>query len=205
MKKVVVEFVRLYSSTGLPSVPWKFLITDKDDFWPIGWLLYPVDGTLWLVKKESPKNIYAKESMELVGVKVNGELVFEEPEWNNEVIQIWSKGQIISLFEDVVRRKYSGVALDENWTNEEKEKAESWHKLRWVVKKLREDERALKYGGESFIRYVERYYRLAEFRELFEKLAKMKEEERVRFLDALKESLEQEGFMNGFFMYVWYP
>ncbi len=204
-----VEFIRLHDSSGLPSVPWKYLVEDTDWFWPVGWFLYPIgDGELWLVKRESPRNIYAQENCELIGIKVNGELTFEETEWNNEVMQIWSKDQVLSLFEDVVRGKYSGVAIWENWSPEERGEAEKWHKLMYVIKALLEDEdRISRYGEFTFLRYAERYYSkfLAELGDFFGKLSKMKKEERITFLKELKKSLWNEGFRNGYFMYIFYP
>jgi hypothetical protein len=202
---VAIEFIHLYDS-DLPSVPWKFLIEDRDWFWPVGWVLHPTgDGELWLVKRESPRNIHAKESYDLVGIKVNGELVFVEPEWNNEVLQVWSREEVLSLFEDVVRGEYSGVAIWENWSPEEREKVEKWNKLMQVVKTLLEDG-DLRYGEFTFLKYAERYYSewLAEFQDLFRKIAKM-EEGRITFLKGLKRSLWKEGFRNGYFMYICYP
>jgi len=201
---VAVEFVRLYDSLGLPSVPWKFSITDNDWFWPVGHLLSPVgNGELWVVKKESPLNEYAREKADLVGIKINGELVFAEPEWNNQVLQVWSRGEVFALFEDALKGKYSGVAIEENWTNEEREKAEKWHRLMCLIRELLEDE--LSYGEYTFYRHVERYYSkwIPEFKDFFEKLART--EDRARFLKTLKQDLQKEGFIKGYFMYIYYP
>jgi hypothetical protein len=202
-----VEFIRLYDDPPIPTIPWKFSVEDNDDYWPVGWLLYPIhDGDIWIVKRESPKNVYARESSELVGVRINGKLVLKTVEWNNQILQVWSRKTVLALFEDVVRGKYSGVALDEHWTTEEKEKAEKWHKLMYITKALLEDEdRISRYGELTFLRYAECYYSkfLTEFKDLFEKIAKM--EERITFLKDLKRSLWNEGFRNGYFMYVYYP
>jgi hypothetical protein len=205
-----VEIVRLYDDPPIPTIPWKFSVEDNDDYWPVGWLLYSIpthDGDIWIVKRESPKNVYVKESSELVGVRINGELVLKTVEWNNEIVQIWRKDEVLSLFEAVVRGKYSGVAICENWSLEEREKAEKWHKLMYVIKALLEDEdRISRYGEYTFLRYAECYYSkwLVEFKDLFEKIAKM-EEGRITFLKNLKRSLWNEGFRNGYFMYVYYP
>jgi hypothetical protein len=201
-----IKFVRLYDSTGLPSVPWKFSVSDNDWFWPVGWLLYPVgDGELWIVKRESPKNDLAKEDMEWIGIEIGGDLVFAEPEWNNQVLQVWSREEVFALFEKAIKGKYSGVAMEENWTTEEQERAEKWHRLMWVIKSLLEDEDALNYGEHTFLKYIERYYSewIPEFKDLFEKLAVA--EDRTRFLKSLKRDLQRTGFREGYFMYICYP
>jgi len=208
MRGLNVEFVRLYDDPPIPTVPWKFSVEDNDDYWPVGWLLYPIhDGDIWIVKKESPRNMYARESSELVGVRINGKLVLKTVEWSNQILQVWRKDEVLSLFKTVARGKYSGVALDEHWTTEEKEKAEKWHKLTHIIKALLQDEdRISRYGEFTFLRYAECYYSklLTEFKDLFEKIAKM-EEGRITFLKNLKRSLWNEGFRNGYFMYVYYP
>ena len=208
MRGLNVEFVRLYDDPPIPTVPWKFSVEDNDDYWPVGWLLYPIhDGDIWIVKKESPRNVYARESSELVGVRINGKLVLKTVEWSNQILQVWRKDEVLSLFKTVARGKYSGVALDEHWTTEEKEKAEKWHKLTHIIKALLQDEdRISRYGEFTFLRYAECYYSklLTEFKDLFEKIAKM-EEGRITFLKNLKRSLWNEGFRNGYFMYIYYP
>ncbi len=205
-----IEFVHLYDHPPIPPVPWKFVVEDTDWFWPVGWFLYPIgDGELWLVKKESPRNIHAKERCDaLIGIKVNGELVFAEPEWNNEVLQVWERERVASLFDGVKRGEYSGVVIKENCSEEEREKVEKM--LRWltVIRLLLEDkERITEYGEVTFGRYVERYYSrwLKEFREFFEGIGKLKGEERVRLLEKVKTDLENRLDETGFFMYIYYP
>jgi hypothetical protein len=205
-----IELVRLYGNPSVPSVPWKFVVEWEDYFWPIRWMLYPLgeEGSLWLVKKESPWNEYAREKSEIVGIFIDGELVFAEPEWNNEVLQVWERERVASLFDGVKRGEYSGVVLEENCSEEEREKVEKM--LRWlkVIRLLLEDkERITGYGEITFGRYVERYYSewLGEFREFFEGIGKLKGEERIRYLKHIKESLKKELDKTGFFMYVYYP
>ncbi len=204
-----IEFIRLYGNPSVPSVPWKFVVEWEDYFWPIKWMLYPLgEGGLWLVKKESPWNEYAREKSEIVGIFIDGELVFAEPEWNNQVLQIWKREDILSLFEEVRRGKFSGVALEENLSEEEKEEAEKMLRWLWVVKQLIEDrERISEYGKITFGRYIERYYSewLEEFRDFFEKLAEMEGEERIKYLKNVKRELNQKLFETGFFMYIYYP
>jgi len=208
--EVDVMLVRLYDEKPqVPSVPWKFTIQNLDWYWPIRWWLCPLDDArnVWLVKRVSPDNPYALERLDYIGVEIGGNLVYVEPEWNNEVIQIWNKESVLSLFKDVRDRRLSGVAVEENWTQEEKEKAEKWHKLVWVIRMLLKDEDVLESGERAFRAYIERYYQkwLKEFGDLFEKLATLKPQERKGLLEDLKVNLEKEGFEEGYDMYVYYP
>jgi len=207
MRELNVEFVRLYEHPPIP-VPWKFVVEWEDYFWPLRWFLFPLGGDLWLVKKESPWNDLAKEVMEIVGIVINGELVFAEPEWNNEILQIWNKKRVLTLFEGVRKGKYSGVVIEENCDEEERKKVKKLLRWLWVVKLLLKDkERISKYGELTFGRYVERYYSkwLGEFGEFFQELAMLKGEDRVKHLENIKEVLEKELYETGFFMYVYCP
>ncbi len=203
-----IEFAHLYDHPPIPPVPWKFVVEWEDYFWPVKWMLYPLGGDFWLMKKESPWNEYAREKSEIIGIFIDGELVFAEPEWNNQVLQIRKKEDILSLFEEVRRGKFSGVALEENLSEEEKEEAEKLLRWSWVVKQLIEDrERISEYGKITFGRYIERYYSrwLEEFRDFFEKLAEMEGKERIKYLKNVKRELNQRLFATGFFMYIYYP
>jgi hypothetical protein len=201
----MLELVRLYEGSVKP-VPWKFVVYDSDSYWPVKWFLWPAGEGLWVVKKRSPDNVWAEERFDLVGIRINGETRFVETEWNNEVLYVRREKEILRIFEDVVRGKYSGVAIEENWEPTAREAAEKWHRMRWVVKLLWDDrERWRNYGELTFSRYIESEFGewLTEFRGLFEKLAKS--EDRERFLKSLSLALKQEGFQRGFFMYVYYP
>jgi hypothetical protein len=206
LTQVSIEFVRLHGDSNLPAVPWKVLVEWRDWFWPVGWFIYPISRELWIVKKESPLNELAKEKVEVTGVKVNGEMVFAEPEWNNQVLEIWSREEVFALFEAALKEeKYSGVAIKENWTFEERENAEEWHRLMRVIRGLLQDEDVLRYGKATFLRHVERYYSkwLTEFRGFFETLAEV--EDRKGVLEAFRGLQQRYGFENGYFMYVYYP
>ncbi len=210
MRELSVEFVRLYDEPSVPSVPWKFVVEWKNYFWPVRWMLYPLaEGNLWLVKKESPWNELAREKSEIVGIFIDGELVFAEPEWNNQVLQKWKREDVLSLFEDVRRGELSGVVLEENLSKEEKEEAEKMLRWLWVIEQLIEDrERISEYGKITFGRYIERRYYskwLEEFRDFFEKLAELEGKERIKYLESVKRELNKRLFETGFFMYVYYP
>jgi len=209
MRELNVEFVRLYENPPVPSVPWKFVVEWEDYFWPVKWSLFPLgEGDLWLVKKESPWNELAKEKVEVVGIVINGELVFAEPEWNNETLQVWDKKSVLSLFEEVRRGKYSGVVIEENCDEEEREKVEKLLRLLYLIRQLLEDEERISgYGEITFRRYAERYYskELEEFRDFFEELAKLEGKERIKRLKSVKRDLNQRLYETGFFMYVYYP
>ena len=209
MRELNVEFVRLYENPSVPSVPWKFVVEWEDYFWPVKWSLFPLgEGDLWLVKRESPWNDLAREKVEVIGIIINGELVFAEPEWNNETLQVWNREQVFSLFDGVRRREYSGVVIEENCSKEEREEAEKLLRWLWVVKLLLKDkERISKYGELTFSRYVEWDYSkwLEEFGEFFQELAMLKGEDRVKRLENIKEVLEKTLFETGFFMHVYYP
>ncbi len=209
MRELSVEFIRLYGDPSVPSVPWKFVVEWEDYFWPVKWMLYPLGGgDFWLVKKESPWNEYARGKSEIVGIFIDGELVFAEPEWENETLQVWTTEEVSSLFDGVKRGEYSGVVLEENCSEEEREEAEKL--LRWlrVVEMLLEDkERILGYGELTFCKYIDRYYSqwVGEFEEFFKELAQLKGEERVRLLEKVKTDLENRLDETGFFMYIYYP
>jgi hypothetical protein len=209
MRELNVEFVRLYENPSVPSVPWKFVVEWEDYFWPVKWSLFPLgEGDLWLVKRESPWNDLAREKVEVIGIIINGELVFAEPEWNNETLQVWNREQVFSLFDGVRRREYSGVVIEENCSKEEREEAEKLLRWLWVVKLLLKDKESIsKYGELTFGRYVERYYSkwLEEFGEFFQELAMLKGEDRVKRLENIKEVLEKALDETGWFMYVYYP
>jgi hypothetical protein len=209
MRELNVELVPLYERASAPSVPWKFVVEWKDYFWPLKWSLFPFPlGDLWLVKKESPWNDLAKEQARLVGIFINGELVFAEPEWNNEILQLWDRKSVLSLFEEVRRGKYSGVVIAENCDKEEREEAEKILRLLRVIRMLLEDrERISGYGENTFSKYIERYYGkwIGEFGGFFERLAKLKGEERVGHLEDIKETLERKLWESGWFMHVYYP
>jgi hypothetical protein len=203
-----VEFVRLYDDISVSFIPWKFLVEDND-WWPRKWLLYPIgEGDFWLVKRESPYNEYAKEDFEWIGIKICGELVFKTKEWNNQVLQIWKREDVLAIFEEVRRKKFSGVVLKENLSKEEREEIEKMLRWLWIVRLLLEDrERISAYGPITFGRYIERYYSQwsEEFRNFFEKLAKLEGKERIEYLMALMRNLNQRLFETGYFMHVYYP
>ena len=207
MRELNVEFVRLYEHPPIP-VPWKFVVEWEDYFWPLRWFLFPLGGDLWLVKKESPWNDLAKEVMEIVGIVINGELVFAEPEWNNEILQIWNKKRVLTLFEGVRKGKYSGVVIEENCDEEERKKVEKLLRLLYLIRHLLEDEERISgYGEITFRSYAEWYYskELEEFRDFFEELAKLEGKERIKRLKSVKRDLNQRLYETGFFMYVYYP
>jgi hypothetical protein len=206
----MVEIIRLYGkSCDKPTIPWKFAVGDCDSYWPVKWLLYPVkDGELWVVKRRDPDNICVEEQADLVGIRVDGELIFVEPEWNNEVVSVWKREEVYHLFKKVWEGEYCGVALEKNWEPKEQEEAEKWHRLRWVVRMLLKDRDEWNNCDElAFRRYVEDYYSkwLMEFKDLFDTLAKMRGSDRERFLENLWHNLEDKGFKEGFFMYVYWP
>jgi hypothetical protein len=208
MRELNVELVRLYDDVLVPFVPWKFLIEDNDWFWPRKWFLYPITDRIWVVKRQSPSNEYAKEDYEWIGIKIGGELVFKTKEWNNELVEIWSREAVLSIFTRVIKREYSGVVIEENCSEKEREEMEKMLRWKHVVNLLLEDrERILKYGEITFGKYIERYYGewLGEFGEFFKELAKLKGEDRVRHLEDIKETLERRLYENGRFMHVYYP
>jgi hypothetical protein len=204
-----IEVIRLYDydAPHVPELPWKFSIEDKDWYWPVKWLLYPLTDEVWVVKKISPNNDLAAESYEWVGIMLDGKLVFKTTEWNNEVVDIWSKRSVLALFSLKKEGRYSGVALEENWDWQEREEAKRWHRLLWVIRALLNDDRALRYGSITFRAHVNRYYQkwLNEFGSLFDRLASLDPQERKELLESLKKSLEEVGFLKGYFMYVYYP
>jgi len=209
MRELNVEFIRLYENPSVPSVPWKFVVEWEDYFWPIKWMLCPLGGgDLWLVKKESPWNEYAKEKSEIVGIFINGELVFAEPEWDNETLQLWNRKDVLRLFEKVRRGEYSGVLLAENCSKEEVEEAEKLLRLLYLIRSLLEDEeRISEYGEITFSRYIEEYYseELKEFKDFLEKLAELEGKERIKHLKRVKRDLNKRLFESGFFMHIYYP
>jgi hypothetical protein len=208
MRDLRVEFIRLHERTSAPSVPWEFVVEWPDYFWPVKWSLFPLgEGDLWLVKKESPWNELAKEKAEVVGIAINGELVFAEYEWNNETLQVWDRESVLSLFEKVRRGEYSGVVIEENCDEEEREEAERLIRLLYLIRQLLEDEeRISEYGEITFRRYAERYYseELEEFRDFFEELAKLEGKERIKYLKSVKRDLNKRLYETGFFMHIYY-
>jgi hypothetical protein len=204
-----IEVVRLYDydAPQVPELPWKFSVEDNDWFWPVKWLLYPLTDEAWVVKRVSPNNELAAEAYEWVGIEVDGKLVFKTREWSNEIVQVWDRKSVLAFFEDVRSRKLSGVALEENFTQEEKEESEKTLRLLKVIRMMLEDaERIIRYGEAMFSRYIEYYSKWEkEFGEFFKELAKMGGEERIRYLGSMKEILERKLYETGYFMYVYYP
>jgi hypothetical protein len=207
MRELNIEFISLYEHTPIP-VPWKFVVEWEDYFWPVRWFLYPIgEGDFWLVKKESPWNKYVREILEIVGIFIDGELEFVEPKWNNEILQVWSRENVLHLFEKVRRGEYSGVMLVENCDEEERKEAERLIILQRLIRRLLNEEGISEYGKITFWAHVEWYYskQLEEFRDFFEKLAELKGEERIKYLKNMKRNLNQRLFETGYFMHIYYP
>ena len=162
----------------------KFLLEDLDWFWPVGWWILPTGEEVYVVK-ESP---YKSEEACLILEK-----------WTREELEkiFWR------IYEEKKEGRRGGVALEENWSEEEREKAEEWVLKRRAIEYFVEEE--IWQRGKAFFNNYPNF--IKKYKAILEKLIPEEfwdwdRREQEKFIRELYSSVVEEGVRQGYHLYI---
>jgi len=164
----------------------KFLLEDLDEFWPIGWWILPVGEEVYVVK-ESP---YKSEE--------------------GFILEKWTREELEDVFWRIYEEKEKGernglymVALKENWSEEEREKAEEWMLKRRAIEYFVEE--GIWHRGKVFFNnypnFVKKYKPILK-NIIPEEFWSWDRIEQERFIRELYSSVVEEGVRQGYHLYI---
>ena len=167
----------------------KFLLEDDlDGFWPVGWWILPMGEEVYVVK-ESP---YKSEEACLI-------------------LEKWTREDLERVFWRIYEEKKKsrrkgrrgGVALEENWSKEEREKAEEWVLKRRAIEYFVEEE--IWQRGRAFFNNYPNF--IKKYKAILEKLIPEEfwdwdRREQEKFIRELYSSVVEEGVRQGYHLYI---
>jgi len=162
----------------------KFLIEDLDWFWPVGWWILPMGEEVYVVK-ESP---YKSEAASFI-------------------LEKWTREELEEVFWRIYGRRekgeLGGVALEENWSEEERKKAEEWVLKRRAIEYFVEEE--IWQRGKAFFNNYPNF--IKKYKAILEKLIPEEfwdwdRREQEKFIRELYSSVVEEGVRQGYHLYI---
>ncbi len=165
----------------------KFLLEDLDWFWPVGWWILTMGEEVYVVK-ESP---YKSEAASFI-------------------LEKWTREDLEKVFWRIYEQKEKGerdrlymVALKENWSAEERKKAEEWVLKRRAIEYFVEEE--IWQRGKAFFNnypnFIKKYKAVLE-QLIPEEFWGWDRREQENFIRELYSSVVEEGVRQGYHLYI---